>query len=182
MAPSHGNYPWYSLVSGDEIQQGDIFETCPMFSPRITDLANPARSSHFDWSEQHVIVLTQSCDLAKRPGQKDKLEHALLCSLFARSGLTSGHLSTNKGLEDARQGNLPSVHMLAECSLPDLTREVGIADFHRLWSLPLTFLRERCSECGPRLRLMPPYREQLSQSFARFFMRVGLPLDIPPFR
>jgi hypothetical protein len=29
--------------------------------------------------------------------------------------------------------------------------------------------------------LLPPYREHLSQAFARFFMRVGLPVDIPPF-
>ena len=32
---------------------------------------------------------------------------------------------------------------------------------------------------GNRLRLCPPYREHLAQSFARFFMRVGLPIDIP---
>ena len=32
-----------------------------------------------------------------------------------------------------------------------------------------------------RLRLLPPYREHLSQSFARFFMRVGLPIDTPSF-
>ncbi len=30
-----------------------------------------------------------------------------------------------------------------------------------------------------RLRLLPPYREHLSQSFARQFMRVGLPIDLP---
>ena len=30
-----------------------------------------------------------------------------------------------------------------------------------------------------RKRLLPPYREHLSQSFARYFMRVGLPTDIP---
>ena len=28
---------------------------------------------------------------------------------------------------------------------------------------------------------MPPHREHLSQAFARFFMRVGLPIDIAPF-
>jgi hypothetical protein len=26
-----------------------------------------------------------------------------------------------------------------------------------------------------------PYREHLAQSFARYFMRVGLPVNIPPF-
>jgi len=29
---------------------------------------------------------------------------------------------------------------------------------------------------------MEPYREHLAQAFARFFMRVGLPVDISPFR
>ena len=29
-----------------------------------------------------------------------------------------------------------------------------------------------------RIRVLPPYREHLSQAFARFFMRVGLPQDI----
>jgi hypothetical protein len=29
-----------------------------------------------------------------------------------------------------------------------------------------------------RFRLLPPYREHLSQAFARFFMRVGLPIPI----
>jgi hypothetical protein len=29
-----------------------------------------------------------------------------------------------------------------------------------------------------RPQLLPPYREHLSQSFARFFMRVGLPIPV----
>ena len=37
-------------------------------------------------------------------------------------------------------------------------------------------------ERGQRLRLLPPYREHLGQAFARYFMRVGLPVDIPPFK
>jgi len=31
-------------------------------------------------------------------------------------------------------------------------------------------------------RRLPPYREHLSQAFARYFMRVGLPQDITPFK
>jgi hypothetical protein len=30
----------------------------------------------------------------------------------------------------------------------------------------------------PRPQLLPPYREHLSQAFARFFMRVGLPTPV----
>jgi hypothetical protein len=42
-------------------------------------------------------------------------------------------------------------------------------------------VREFAHQMGDRLRLLPPYREHLSQAFARLFMRVGLPADIPPF-
>jgi len=103
-----------------------------------------------------------------------------VCVLWSRSEITTGHLATSKGLEEARRGNLPAFHMLAECNLPEFKREIRIANFHFLWSLPLDYLCLRAAR-APRLRLLPPYREQLSQSFARYFMRVGLPLDIPEF-
>jgi hypothetical protein len=63
-----------------------------------------------------------------------------------------------------------------------MAREVRIVDFRRVFSLPLTFVRQRAPRTGDRLRLLPPYREHLSQAFARYFMRVGLPQDIPSFR
>ncbi len=41
------------------------------------------------------------------------------------------------------------------------------------------FLESLLKQRGqPRLRLLPPYREHLSQAFARFFMRVGLPVQV----
>jgi len=55
-------------------------------------------------------------------------------------------------------------------------------DFRRVYSLPVAFVRMQAEKSLPHLRLLPPYREHLSQAFARFFMRVGLPLNIPPFR
>jgi hypothetical protein len=48
--------------------------------------------------------------------------------------------------------------------------------------LPFPFLSSLAAANGKRLRLLPPYREHLSQAFARFFMRVGLPTDIPKFK
>jgi hypothetical protein len=103
---------------------------------------------------------------------------------FARFGigaeLKTGHLASETGMEDARKGRLPSFHLLAESTLDGFKRGVRVVDFRRVYSLPVAFVRKRASLSG-RLRLMPPYREHLSQSFARFFMRVGLPIDIPPF-
>lgn len=45
-------------------------------------------------------------------------------------------------------------------------------------TIPMQLAKEIAKQNSPRLRLCPPYREHLSQSFARFFMRVGLPINI----
>jgi hypothetical protein len=172
-------YPWYQAVRGDDIDQGDLFESCPVFLPP-DDLARGAlASATFRWEERDLIVLSQSCDLVKG---REKVTDVLLCAVWQRSELTTGHLATAKGMEDARRGNLPGFHVLAACDLPGSEREVRVVDFRRAYSLPVPFLRKRADAGGDRLRLLPPYREHLSQAFARFFMRVGLPVDVPPFK
>ena len=179
MTPSVRIYPWYGVVSGDEVQQGDIFESCPVFSPSSTKLDDPDSRSYFDWAERDVIVMTQSCDLTKG---RTKTEDVLVCALWFGSDFTSGHyLSTPKGLEDARRGNLPGLHLIGKCEETDFARTFRVVDFRRTWSLPVPYIRERAAQTL-HLRLLPPYREHLSQAFARYFMRVGLPVDIPPFR
>lgn len=50
-----------------------------------------------------------------------------------------------------------------------------------MFALPVELVRAFAAGAGDRPRLRPPYREHLSQAFARLFMRVGLPADIPPF-
>jgi hypothetical protein len=172
------DYPWYTVVSGDLIEQGDILRSCPIIIPP-EDLADdwPPESATLDWKESDVVVMTQSCDLVK---SREKVSEVLLCPLYGLSRQT-GHLATEKGKEDARRGNLPNCHMLNECTIAGHETEVHIVEFRRVHVLPLPFLRRFAMSRGDRLRLMPPYREHLSQAFARFFMRVGLPTDIKPF-
>ena len=57
-----------------------------------------------------------------------------------------------------------------------------LVDLERVFTLSVDALRTFAESKGERVRLLPPYREHLSQAFARFFMRVGLPVDIPPFK
>jgi hypothetical protein len=174
-------YPWYEYINDDGIEQGDIFESCPVFIPPddINLTTDSSIVTNFRWEERDVIVMSQTCDLVKN---REKLTEVLLCAVWKRSELKEGHLATSKGMEDARKGSLPAFHVLAECCLPDSLCEVRVVDFRRVYSLPVTFLRRRATQCGNRIRLLPPYREHLSQAFARFFMRVGLPVDIPPFK
>jgi len=51
-------------------------------------------------------------------------------------------------------------------------------DFHRIYTVPKAYLKQIALNNKFRIRLLPPYREHLSQAFARYFMRVGLPVDI----
>lgn len=176
-------YPWYAIVSGDAIEQGDILQGCPVFLPPDglppTDFAeNQQAIAEFDWIERDVIVVTQTCDLVKG---REKVTEVLLCAIWSCAEV-GGHLATPKGMEDARRGNLPAYHMLAACELPGFESDVAVVDFRRIYSLPLSHFRRRMASVGNRIRLLPPYREHLAQAFARFFMRVGLPVDIPPFR
>ena len=132
----------------------------------------------FEWEDRDVIVISQTCDMVKG---REKISEVLVCPVWLRSELTEGFLATNKAMEDARRGNLPGLQVLASSTLPGFEREVRLVDFRRVYSLPLHFVRRQIGE-SERLRLLPPYREHLAQGFARFFMRVGLPVDIPPFK
>jgi len=48
-----------------------------------------------------------------------------------------------------------------------------------MFGVPFDYADEKLRKRGERLRLLPPHREQLSQAFARFFMRVDLPIELP---
>jgi hypothetical protein len=173
-------YPWYAIVQGDEIEQGDIFEHCPVFLPPDDLADHDLNTAEFRWEERDLIVLSQTCDLVKG---REKVIDVLLCAVWNRSEFTSGHLATARGMEDARRGSLPGFHIIAANEGPmSFEREVRVVDFRRVYSLPISFLRRFATDQEDHLRLLPPYREHLSQAFARFFMRVGLPVDIPPFR
>jgi hypothetical protein len=179
--PGIPDYPWYGVIEGDHIEQGDIVESCPIFLPPdnlVIDAGGKPSSATFKWKEQDLIVMSQSCDLVKG---REKVDDILLCAIWRRSELAiDPHLGKDSGMEDARKGRMPAFHVLASCVIPGFEREVRVVDFRRVYSLPVAFVRSR-TRLSERLRLLPPYREHLSQSFARFFMRVGLPIDIPPF-
>lgn len=170
------SYPWYAIVRGAEIHQGDIFEDCPVFIPPSV-ISDKAANIPFNREDFNVIVLSQTCDLVN-----NKCKNVIICPVWNLSEMATGYLATEKGKEDVRRGNLPAYHMLNKCDLNGYECENRIVEFQQIFTLPYIFLQERASNIKNHLRLLPPYREHLSQAFARFFMRVGLPVDIPSFK
>ena len=75
-------YPWFRVVQGDDIVQGDLLEGCPIFFPP-DDLADAAPDEVvFRWEELDVVVMTQTCDLAKG---RENVSDVLLCPVWGRN-------------------------------------------------------------------------------------------------
>lgn len=177
------DYPPYSVVEDNVAQQGDFINSCPILLP-ISKIEDTGNMLDGEIVKYNVIILSQSCDLEPR-GEEGKvnLDFVLVCpvwplSKFAEEG---GTYKSKKGKERLRRRILPSFHLLHECDIEGYERECLYVDFRQVHSVPYDTIQYCITSVGKRLRLLPPYREHLSQAFSRFFMRVGLPLQIPPF-
>ena len=163
-------YPWYGLADGDELWQGDLLFDCPFDELART---NEAFETGYD-----VVVLSQSCDLAH-----DKLEMVQVCPFwdFATLANEVEYFRAKRAREELRRGNVPGYHLLNRCELSEKPTDFLVVDFRMQFAVQLADLKQLARNQKPRLRLLPPYREHLAQALARFYMRVGLPIDIPAF-
>ena len=177
-------YPWYDIVKTRELEQGDLLTRCPVlktvwsketFTQTETEYELQAQEEIFD-----VVVMSQSCDLVN-----DKVDSVLVCpyhdiDIFIQDAYpTANAKSIRTFREKVRRGDMPGYHMVAACEFPTHEQNIQIVSFYDVFSIPKEFASDLVENRSPRLRLMPPYREHLGQAFARFFMRVGLPIDIP---
>ena len=174
------DYIWYDDVPvGSSIEQGDIIESCNIIVPNEQHyqaiLDNNENEAPLDIKEIDGIILSQSCDI-----QNEKIDSIILCPIWSLKRFIEkgSSFSGSKAREELRQGKFPEYHLLQRLEGEKLPSDFYFVDFHRIYSVPKSFI-EAIVKDKPHKRLLPPYREHLSQSFARFFMRVGLPVDIP---
>lgn len=174
-------FPWYSVVEGTELSQGDILLGCrrPIIPAVASDTSDPFA---LQFETVDAVVLTQSCDLVIREDGSCEASDVLLCVAHPKRRLDNHRIfSRDDKWEEARKGRMSYFHVLNECLEPGLELDFMLVDFHWLFTLSIDVVRQQARVAGCRLRLQPPYREHLSQAFARHFMRVGLPSDIAPF-
>jgi hypothetical protein len=171
-------YSWYGKVSkSDTPEQGDFIFQCQIVHPKIAEIKEDEESD-FDAEEYDVIILSQSCDLLY-----EKINLALVCPFYTLTELESIDPNYRSiGKKNAlRNGFIIGMHLLDKCNINGIN-DYLVVDFKNTCSIPLDLLKEIITNRGDRIRLLPPYRERMSQAFALFFMRVGLPIDIPPFK
>jgi len=171
------SYLWYSQVDSNEpLQQGDFVLKCQIFQPAVEAYKTGQKLKTIA-KEYDVIVMSQSCDLIY-----EKIDLVLVSPFFSLKKLgniQSGYKSAEMK-EHLRKGHIIGMHLLNKCNING-DADYLVVDFKSTFAVPLTFLKQIVSRVDNRKRLLPPYREHLSQAFARFFMRVGLPVDIPSF-
>jgi hypothetical protein len=177
------SYPWYRLVTGNELEQGDILLECPRFVVPAEALTDPGKHA-VQIHAVDAIVLTQSCDLAIRADGSCKAKDVILCPLHFKEALTKAgdpKYGKDAGWDEARTGKHLFIHVLNRCVLEACPLDFMLVDLGDVFTLNVKLMRSFAASKKSRVRLLPPYREHLSQAFARVFMRVGLPADIPPF-
>jgi hypothetical protein len=188
------SYDWYEKVSSDtRLIQGDLINDCPIITWSDSEikfngsLERELLTTMTVAIKADVVVMTQSCDL-----EQDKVNNILLCphislteyKKFWEEKMREGKQNpTDKAWKahcnDICDGYIWNITMLNSCNNDDIKSEHIIVDFHEVYTIPKVFLESLLKErAQSRLRLLPPYREHLSQAFARFFMRVGLPVPV----
>lgn len=167
---------WWLQVSGSQMAQGDLLPDCllPVFTGNSEDEAVQ------EYLERaRLIVVTQSCDL-----ENDKAPNVAMCPIYRLDEFEAINESfTRKGAwENVRKGRMEGLHLLVSPDNPANNRDSLVVDFGHIVSLPIDYLRQHAASLGNRWRLQSPFLEHFSQAFARFFMRVGLPSGIAPFK
>jgi len=171
-------YPWYVAIENSiELQQGDFINQCPIVIPPA--IINEGEELEVDIKLIDSIILSQSCDLAN-----EKIDIVLVCPYMELQKFldelpleqVSSRASRLKTIDNLRKGFLPGFHLLNKYE--GFFEDYLVVDFRNVYGIHITYLREIGASATSRHRLLPPYREHLSQAFARYFMRVGLPQDI----
>lgn len=185
---------WYEIATARKsLTQGDLIFDCPV-SVWKKDIPNLARKNEVEVLKSSteiisadVVVMTQACDL-----ENNKISNITLCPHIAVSDykllleaevIQKGESLTskrwNKYIKELENGTIWHQSLLNNCDNKKLQFEHRIVNFYEVYTIPRVFLegvlRKRKTL---RPRLLPPYREHLSQAFARFYMRVGLPAPI----
>jgi len=175
---------WYVLLTNDiSIEQGDIIEDCKILVPcedsyqALLAEADAEVEQEMEYIQGNFIIMSQSCDLSN-----DKIDSVVVCLIIslrdANIKFPALTLGNHKQREALRRGNLPSLYLLNQLQLNSQDAEdYYCVCFEHIYSIPKKYLL-KLIEHQTRYRLLSPYKESLAQSFAKYFMRVGLPKDI----
>lgn len=168
----------YLKKEGELIRQGDIFQDFPTLI-----------FGNFEVEMPFFVVLTQACDLEqdfenrneKKETDDKKIQSVLVCPAYASKELKKGEHLSKAGLKmtsyssnlwkTIKKNNNLRYHFLE--TNPDMGLPELIIDFKHYYTIPMESMYENkeyylCS-------MDNLFKEDLSQRFASYLSRIGLP-------
>ena len=174
--------------SDGRFHQGDILEDIEFSYPKVTETGHEIINIKIPYA----VVVSQECDLfwdfknRNNPEKKDEdkfIQTILVCPAFLEEDFKTGQYLTALGLrmqtwntgniEKIQKNNLSRYHFI-EAKTGDPVPSLYI-DFKHYYTLNNTFDKYQGNY---RASLEVLYREQLSQRFAFYLSRIGLPEEI----
>jgi hypothetical protein len=171
--------PWFVAERDTELEQGDLLFSVPILTPTAEQYRDGTSGSSTNWSmrTEPVIVISHSCDLALNSGKRGATT-LVVCRTFLESQQPEASYFKKENWNSALKGRYPTLHPLEGFTLSSVTCERIMVDLLDVRVVPLEFVLNKVASHGERLRLRHPYRQALSQAFARCYMRVEYPEDI----
>lgn len=176
--------PW-EPTTDTSLRQGELVRSCCL--PQLDEdvfSAEPGSSVGVEIRALDVIVLTQSCDLAPNGGKMPRAKLVTLCPIYQLREWADINPDFKKveTCENLRRGRIEGLYLLPAPEVTTDSSAALVADFRNVLSAPLDRVSSQALRKPDRWRLRSPYLEHFSQAFGRFFMRVGLPSELPKFQ
>lgn len=171
---------WWDDIESATLAQGDYLPDCvvPAMPADFVPPADEAIDTQiFQGTVYDLIIVTQSCDL-----ENGKAPFVATVPISPLTVFERHNPRLKDQWENVRRGRQEGLHLLSSLHAPHDNHDAMVVDFRQIYSLPVGYLINHAKTLGSRKRLRSPYLEHFSQAFARFFMRVGLPSSIPPFK
>jgi len=167
---------WYEIIAGSSLEQGDVLPN--IFAPRVVQDELAQGGYRVRPGRGDYVVLSQTCDL-----ENDKLQEVLLADVsdYQSAARDSERARQTAFREALIQGSDWAYFLLPEFEGPPRL-SWSIVNFHYLFLVDVSACRKQAEQLGQRLRLVPPYKEYLAQTFGRYMMRVALPQTAHSFR
>lgn len=167
---SHTAYDgWYA--ESPDVQQGTLAFEVDVF---IHADENPENA---DYRKVSAIVLTQSCDIGKRSQTSLLIAEVHDFMQFFNGG--ASFLKKTEYRNSLARGTSISDFLLPPH--PGGLLNWSIVNFRSLYVVDASRFAAHQRTADSTICLASPYTEHLSQSFARFMMRVGLPSGLQDF-
>ena len=180
MPDEEANRGWYEIAPDSTLMQGDLIDHFP-FAVNYREIPEGSTNATVDVEIYDIIILSQSCDLDK----ETKIKFVMVCPYWSLELVSQKqpHLMDENKREAIRRGYQHNYVLLNKNKIDGFEKDFFIVDFKYAFSTPLSYLKTITAKKERRLRLKSPYREHLSQSFARYIMRVGIERteEIPHF-